>query len=354
MKSRTAGAVASSMLIATVLGSCAADDAPGQSAQGQPAHLSALASAPPQYQRVAEWPRLPDGMEFGDMSGVDVDSDGHVMVVHRGSREEVPEGGRIPEPVVVTLHSETGEVLQTWGGDTFLNPHGLTIDHDGSVWITDTGLHQVFKFTHDGELLLTLGEAEVPGWDEGHFNRPTQVAVLPDGSFYVADGYVNSRVAKFDGDGNFLFEWGEAGEGPGQFDNPHGITLGPDGNLLVSDRENSRVQIFDLEGNFIEEWLGAEPTGRVFSATVGPDEFVYLAIRPQGRDALRTGVMKLNRDFEIVAQIGFRETGDAVFQSAHYAAVGAGGAVYLAETPDRRVSKYVPVGSTARGEENEE
>jgi peptidylamidoglycolate lyase len=348
MKPRTAGAVVFSVLVAAVLGSCTADAAPGEAAQGQPAysgpaHLSPLASAPPSYVKAAEWPRLPAGMEFGDMSGVDIDGNGHVMVIHRGSMEDVPEGGRIPEPVVVTLHAETGEVLQTWGSNTFLNPHGLTVDHEENVWITDTGLHQVFKFTRDGKLLLTLGEAEVSGWDEGHFNRPTQVAVLPDGSFYVGDGYGNSRVAKFDKDGKFLFEWGSPGTGPGQFDNPHGVIVDPDGNILVSDRENSRVQIFDQSGKFIREWLGAKATGRVFSASVGPDQSIYLAIRPGGRDPLYTGVLKLDRNMNIVAQLGFKDTGDAVFQAAHFAAVGSDGAVYLAETPDRRVSKYVPV-----------
>jgi peptidylamidoglycolate lyase len=346
MKARTAGGVVFSVVLAAVLGSCAADAAPGDAAEvtyAGPAHLSPLASAPPSYRKAADWPRLPAGMSFGDMSGVDIDGNGHVMVIHRGSMEEVPEGGRIPEPVVVTLHAETGEVLQTWGSNTFLNPHGLTVDHEENVWITDTGLHQVFKFTRDGKLLLTLGEAAVSGWDAGHFNRPTQVAVLPDGSFYVGDGYGNSRVAKFDKDGKFLFEWGEPGTGPGQFDNPHGVIVDPDGNILVSDRENSRVQIFDQSGKFIREWLGAKPTGRVFSAAVGPDEFIYLAIRPGGRDPLMTGVLKLDPDLNIVAQLGFKNTGDAVFQAAHFAAVGSDGAVYLAETPDRRVSKYVPV-----------
>src|SRR5690606_6890189 len=126
---------------------------------------------------------------------------------------------------------------------------------------------------------------------------------LQDGSFYVADGYVNSRIAKFDEDGRFLFEWGEAGDQPGQFNNPHGVTLDLEGNVLVSDRENSRVQVFDPRGNFLRQWLGAKPTGRVFSASVGRDQFVYLAIRPGGRDPLRTGVLKLDRDFNIVGQI---------------------------------------------------
>lgn len=316
----------------------------GDVAPDQPAHLSDLAVRAPQYELVADWPTLPAGIEFGDMSGVAIDSDGNVMVVHRGDRGFSSEDERrITAPVVVTLDAESGVVLQAWGSGTFMVPHGLSIDDDDNVWITDTGLHQVFKFTHDGQLLLALGEPGVPGWDEGHFNRPTQVAALSDGSFYVADGYVNSRVAKFGSDGNFLFEWGKAGNQPGQFDNPHGITLGSDGNLIVSDRENSRLQIFDQDGGFLGEWLGAKPTGRVFSATVGPDDAIYLAIRPQGRDPLRTGVLKLNREFEIVAQIGFSDSGDAVFNAAHYAAIGSDGALYLAETPDRRVSKYVPV-----------
>lgn len=309
------------------------------------------ASASESYRGVADWPNLPPEVEFGDMSGVDVDSHGHVLVVHRGDRgfSSADDQGRIPEPVVVTLEANSGNVVQAWGENTFGVPHGLTIDHEDNVWITDVALHQIFKFSHDGELLLTVGQAGVPGWDETHFNRPTQVAVLPDGSFYVGDGYVNSRIAKFDAEGEFEFEWGEPGTGPGQFDNPHGVVIGLDGNVIVSDRENSRLQLFTPDGTFISEWLGAAEIGRVFSTEVGPDGSIYLAIRPEGRDPLRTGVLKLNSDFELVAQIGFKDTGDAVFQAAHYAAIGHDGAVYLAETPDRRISKYLPIASAAGG-----
>lgn len=342
MKSRTARALGFSMLVATVLGSFNAEPAAGQAAYSGPAHLSPLAKAAAPYRKAADWPQLPAGMAFGDMSGVDIDNDGNVMLVHRGSAE-TPRGAKVAEPVVVTIHPQTGKVLQTWGSNTFINPHGLTIDHENNVWITDTRLHQVFKFTHDGKLLLTLGEAEVPGWDAGHFNQPTQVAPLADGSFYVGDGYGNSRVAKFDRNGKFLFEWGSPGDQQGQFDNPHGVMIDQDGNVFVSDRENSRVQIFDQSGKFIKEWLGAKATGRVFSASVGPDGFIYLAIRPGGRDPLYTGVLKLDRNLNVVAQLGFRDTGDAVFQAAHFVAIGSDGAIYLAETPDRRLSKYVPV-----------
>jgi peptidylamidoglycolate lyase len=330
------------VLAATVLGSFVAEPVAGQAAYSGPAHLSPLAKAPPTYRKVADWPQLPAGMAFGDMSGVDIDNDGNVMLVHRGATD-TPRGSKVAEPVVVTIHPQTGKVLQTWGANTFMNPHGLTVDHENNVWITDTQLHQVFKFTHDGKLLFKIGEEQKSGWDATHFNQPTQVAPLPDGSFYVGDGYGNSRVAKFDKNGKFLFEWGTPGDQQGQFDNPHGVMIDQNGNVFVSDRENSRVQVFDQNGKFIKEWLGAKPTGRVFSASVGPDGFTYLALRPGGRDPLYTGVLKLDRNFNIVSQLGFRNTGDAVFQAAHFVAIGADGAIYLAETPDRRLSKYVPV-----------
>jgi peptidylamidoglycolate lyase len=339
------GPIGFSVLAAAVLGAFTPGAAAGQAAYSGPAHLSPLAKAPAPYRKAADWPQLPAGMAFGDMSGVDIDSKGNVILVHRGSgvARGAPRGTRVPEAVVVTLDAKTGKVLQTWGANTFINPHGLTIDHEDNVWLTDTQLHQVFKFTHDGTLLLKVGEAETPGWDAGHFNQPTQVAVLPDGSFYVGDGYVNSRVAKFDRDGKFLFEWGSAGDKPGQFDNPHGVMVDQNGNIFVSDRENSRVQIFDQSGKFIKEWLGAKETGRVFSASMDPDGYIYLALRPGGRDPLYTGVLKLDPNLNIVAQLGFRATGDAVFQAAHFVAIGADDAIYLAETPDRRLSKYVPV-----------
>jgi peptidylamidoglycolate lyase len=342
MKLRTAGIFGFSVLVATGLGgSFAAEPVAGQAAYSGPAHLSPLAKAPAPY-RKADWPALPAGMAFGDMSGVDIDSKGNVMLVHRGAAD-TPRGAKVAEAVVVTIHPQTGKVLQTWGSNTFMNPHGITIDHEDNVWITDTQLHQVFKYTHDGKLLFKIGEEQKPGWDATHFDQPTQVAVLPDGSFYVGDGYGNSRVAKFDKNGKFLLEWGAPGDQQGQFDNPHGVMIDQDGNVFVSDRQNMRVQIFDQNGKFIKEWLGAKPTGRVFSASMGPDGFIYLALRPGGRDPLYTGVLKLDRNLNIVAQLGFRATGDAVFQAAHFAAVGADGSIYLAETPDRRLSKYVPV-----------
>lgn len=308
------------------------------SAGAQPADQDLL-----HYRLVAEWPRLPAGMQLGEVNGVDVDEHGHVFVFHRAERGFEPDASeKLGSPVVVRIDAATGAVGEMWGADLFVLPHGLTVDGENNVWVTDVGLHQVFKFSHDGELLLTLGEAGVPGWDAGHFNLPTDIAILPDGTFYVSDGYANSRIARYDRAGRFVSEWGSLGAGPSQFENPHGITIGTDGNLIVADRQNSRIQTFDPDGTLLGEWLGARPVGRVFAAAGGRDGKVYVGVRQRDYDALSTGVIVLDAAWNPIARIGFSDQGDAVFSSVHDVAVGPDGAVYVAETRGKRVLKFVP------------
>ncbi len=103
-------------------------------------------------------------------------------------------GTFIKEKTILQVDRGSGQLLNSWGADLFIMPHGLTVDNNNNVWVTDVGLHQVFKFTHEGKLLLKLGEANVPGNDKTHFNRPTDVAVAADGSFYVSDGYRNGTM----------------------------------------------------------------------------------------------------------------------------------------------------------------
>ena len=148
--------------------------------------------------------------------------------------------------------------------------HGLAVDSKDNVWVTDTGHHQVFKVSHNGELLMTVGTKGVPGLDGTHLNRPTDVVVAPTGEFYVSDGYGNSRVAKFSADGKFLFDWGSKGTEAGEFDLPHGIALDAKGRVYVADRTNNRIQVFKPDGTFLHQWQ-SEELGRPWGLTVGRD-----------------------------------------------------------------------------------
>ena len=300
-------------------------------------------SAGPRYQEVKDWPSLPADVQLGEVAGVDIDSHGHVFVFHRPGRGYEPDATELlAKPAVVALDAATGRLVTSWGAGIFLVPHGVTVDDHDNIWLTDVGLHQVFKFSHDGKLLLTLGEPRVGGWDATHFNQPTDIAIRGDGAFYVSDGYVNSRVALFDGSGRFLHEWGQKGSAEAQFSNPHGLALAADGDVLVADRENSRIQVFDRQGVFKRQWLGAKVTGRVFSVATGAGGTLYVGVRRADYDPPSNGVLTLDREWRTTASIGFGAAGDPVFNAVHDLAVGPDGSIYVAETRTKRIVKLRP------------
>ncbi|NWM24643.1 hypothetical protein GY659_23320, partial [Escherichia coli] len=205
----------------------------------------------PRYAVVHGWPILPEGRVLGPCSGVAVNSRDEVFVLHRGNRgTDAKALALVQEPVVEVFDAGTGKLLREWGKGLFVVPHGISIGPDDHVWITDTGSNQVFEFTRGGELLRTFGEHGVAGADAAHFDRPTDVAPLPGGSFYVADGYGNSRVMKFAADGKLLFQWGTRGAGPGQFAIPHALAVDAGRRVYVADRANDRVQLFDATGRY--------------------------------------------------------------------------------------------------------
>lgn len=222
------------------------------------------------YVLVKDWPKLPDSLIVGNPTGLGLDSDGNIWVFHRANRkwEGIDTRGKIQENTIMVLDKNTGVVLKSFGSNFFKMPHGLEIDNEDNVWVTDVGLHQVFKFDNKGQLLLTLGEPNVPGRDFYHFNLPTDIAVAQDGSFYVSDGYENSRIIKFSKEGKYLFEWGKYGNGQGEFNIPHGIDLDNKGNVYVADRENNRVQKFDCNGKFLSDWVNKEPSKQLYSVCV--------------------------------------------------------------------------------------
>ena len=206
------------------------------------------------YQVDPAWLKRPEAARFVEVAGVAVDSRDRVFVFSRGD-----------QPVMI--FDRDGRLVGSWGEGRFARPHGITIGPDDSVYITDDLDHTVKKFTPDGTLLLTFGKSGVPS-DTGAtsqdfrticragapFHYPTNVALAADGSLYISDGYGNARVHKFSIDGRHLRSWGEPGKGPGQFQIPHGIAVGPDGTVVVADRENSRLQFFSPEGQFLREW----------------------------------------------------------------------------------------------------
>jgi peptidylamidoglycolate lyase len=296
-----------------------------------------------QYQVVHGWPALPEGFALGHVTGVAVDSHNHVFVFHRaehsilGTTFDKP----IASPAILCLEGASGKIVASWGAGIFFNPHGLRVDRHDNVWATDIQLHQVFEFSHDGKLLMTLGEKGVPGLDGTHFNKPTDVAVAPDGSFYVSDGYGNSRVAKFASDGKFLFDWGHKGSNPGEFDTPHGITLDQEGRVYVADRSNNRVQVFKGDGTFLHEWKSAD-LGRPWAVTVGPDGYLYVVDGGDLHDwpPDRNHLLKLDLHGNILEKWAAFGNYDGQLYWGHDVAVGRDGAVYAGDIIGRRVQKF--------------
>jgi len=297
------------------------------------------------YSVVHGWPSLPKGHALGRASGVAVDSHNHVFVFHSFDRdwtEPFPDDA-IAGTTIAVFDGATGDMIAEWGNEIFVMPHGLTVDSNDDVWLTDVGRHQVFKFSHDGELLLELGENRVPGTDSTHFNLPTDVAVLDDGGFFVSDGYGNSRVVRFSSDGEFEFQWGKRGSKTGDFDLPHGLALDDEGRLYVADRSNSRVQVFDREGSFIEEWT-RDRVGRPYGIEVDNTGSVFVV---DGGDQPtsppdRSRVIRLSSAGQTKTIFGRFGNYDGQFQIGHDLAVGEDGAVYVVDIIGKRVQKFLP------------
>jgi DNA-binding beta-propeller fold protein YncE len=281
--------------------------------------------------------------KLGPCSGVDIDSQGNVYVIQRKS------------PPILCFDS-SGKLLRSWGTpligreQDMQGAHGIRVDGDDFVWITDRARHLVRKFDRSGQLLLTLGTEGRPGTGPKQFNRPADVAFGRSGEVYVADGYGNSRVMKFDRDGKFVKSWGDKGSAPGQFDLPHTIAVGPDGRVYVGDRYNSRIQIFDGEGNLKEIWPGFVPCGIAFDRAgnlfVADGVSKVLRLDGSGRVVKSWGV----EAEELGLQPGQRSvppiTNPGGFRFVpHLLAADAQGNLYLADVSNRMLHKLVRLGA---------
>ena len=199
------------------------------------------------YEVDPAWPKRPDHCQWGQTPGVAVDDKDQVWVF---TRADPP----------VQVYDSAGNFVRAWGSDLVgrtekgVTSHQIKIDCGGMIWLADTSKHTVIQVTPQGKVLKTLGTPGVPGNDESHFNKPTDMAITPQGDVYVSDGYVNSRVVHFDKDGNFVKQWGKPGTGPGEFNLVHAIVRDTQGRLYIADRNNARVQVFDSNGKFLDQW----------------------------------------------------------------------------------------------------
>jgi sugar lactone lactonase YvrE len=316
------------------------------------AQTNAAPNAQPNpYRTVEHWYQLPEGRTMGSTSGVAVAADGHIWIAERCGANSCRDSKLAP----VLEFDQSGKLLRSWGAGMFVFPHGLTIDKDGNLWITDgQGVegkgHQVFKFSPDGKVLLTLGKPGVTGDGPDTFNQPNAVAVAPNGDIFVSDGHStgrgNARVIKFTKDGKFIKQWGGHGAGPGQFEMPHTLAFDSKGRLFVGDRGNNRIQIFDQDGKFLEEWKQfSRPSGvfidshdGIYVADSESAEGGTYAPHPGWKRGIRIGSA---RDGSVAAFIPDPSPGTAVTSAAEGVAADQQGNVYGAEVGPKDVKKYV-------------
>ena len=237
------------------------------------------------YRTIENFFKMPDGRKVGSTAGITIDRDGSsIWVFERCGGNYCTESNVGP----VLKFDQSGNVVKSFGAGMFVRPHGIHIDREGNVWVSDgegpdgkdpkrNGKgHQVFKFSPEGKLLMTLGKAGVAGDGPDTFNMPSAILVAPNGDIFIGDGHggnSNARIVKFSKDGKFIKTWGKKGTGPGEFNVPHTIFFDSRGRLFVGDRGNHRIQIFDQDGNFLDQWTQFGSPSGMF---IAPDDTLYV------------------------------------------------------------------------------
>jgi sugar lactone lactonase YvrE len=312
--------------------------------EAQPAN-----SQPNPYRTVEGWAKMPEGRTWGATSAVEVDRDGKSLWVAERCSANTCAGSSLP---AVLRFDETGRLKASFGAGMFVFPHGIHVDGDGNVWVTDARGkdgkgHQVFKFSPEGKLLLSLGKAGVAGERPDTFNQPSDVVVGANGSIFVADGHdenSNARIVKFSKDGKFVKAWGKHGSAAGEFEVPHGLAFDSRGRLFVADRSNNRIQIFDQEGKFLEEWKQFSRPSGIY---IDKNDVLYVAdsesngkTNPGWKRGIRIGSAK---DGKVTAFIPDPEPDPekVITSAAEGVAADAAGNIYGAEVGTRSLKKYV-------------
>lgn len=272
--------------------------------------------------RPTDFFKLPEGKNFGETVGLAVNSHNHVFVCHRG-------------PENVMEFDETGNFIRTIGSGLILNPHGLRIDSQDNIWITDVGQHLVFRFNPEGQITLILGKVNAAGeWNKTYntplFNRPADIAFDSDNNIYIADGYGNSRVVKLDRNGNFLKTWGIKGTGPGEFNLVHNIVIDSKNIVYVIDRENKRIQLFDKDGEYLREWNNL---GNPYGIVINKND-LYVT------DGITGLILKVDQSGRIIARYGQQGKAVGQFLMPHAITVSDNNILFIADTNNWRVQCF--------------
>ena len=326
-------------------------------------------TAPNPYRTIENFFKMPDGRTWGSTSAVEVDRDGRSLwVAERCGQNSCLDRatGRMSDLPSILKFDASGKLVKSFGQGMLIFPHGIFVDRDGNLWVTDgqdngaaaergapprsgppagaTKGNQVFKFSPDGKLLMTLGK---PGGaaEPDFFYQPNDILVLASGEFFVSEGHggANSRILKFTKDGKLIKTIGRKGSGPGEFDAPHGLAIDSKGRLFVADRGNNRVQILDQDGKFIDQWPQfSRPSGIAIR-----NDVLYTADSESGsvnpghkewKRGIRVGNVSDGKVTAFIPDPNENATGTS---AAEGVAVDAQGNIFGAEVGPRAVKKYV-------------
>ena len=334
---------------------------------------SALAADVPEipFDGVANFLKLPPDMHLGEVSGVAVNSQKHIFAFVRGNTNGPAYGATASQLLEFAADGkfirEIGKGLYAWSF-----AHDVRVDKDDNIWAIDKGSDMIIKFNKEGRVVMVFGRKKEASDDaepwtrvnpprpaiDGQFRQPTDVAWDAQGNTYISDGYINSRIAKYDKNGDWVKTWGQPGNKPGELSIPHGIGSDNQGNIYVADRQNKRIQVFDGEGKVLREirmdvpvppnakpWMGTVAPGLepapnhtpgspwTICITPGPTQYLYTS------DAFPGRIYKMTLEGKLLGVLGKAGRQEKQFGWIHQMACPSENELYVAEILNWRVQK---------------